>query len=58
MKIVNLTASEIRSLEHFLWSNPCSCGCVYPEMTNSRKSCNECKLNIDRYKILEKVGLL
>lgn len=58
MKTVKLTASEIRSLEHFLWSNPCSCGCVYPEMKNSRKSCGECKLNIDKNNILEKVGLL
>lgn len=58
MKTVKLTSSEIRSLEHFIWSNPCSSGCCYVEMQNSNKDCDECKLAKDRDNILEKLGLL
>lgn len=58
MKTVKLTASEIRSLEHFLYSNPCEARCVYPEMQKSRKSCEECKLNKDKNSILEKLDLI
>lgn len=57
MKTMKLTVSEIRSLEHYLYSNPCESSCVYPEMNNSRKSCEECKLNMDKNSILEKLGL-
>ena len=55
MKTIKLTASEIRTLECFLWSNPCSSGCAYPEMQKSKKSCDECKLTKDLYSILEKL---
>lgn len=58
MKTVKLTASEIRSLFYYLESNPCESGCAYPEMNNSRKSCEECKLQKDRNSILEKLDLL
>lgn len=58
MKIVKLTASEIRSLEHFLSNNPCSSSCCYVEIQNSDKDCAECKLTKDRDNILEKLGLL
>ena len=57
MKTIKLTTSEIRSLQHYLYSNPCEAGCVYPEMNNSRKPCDECKLNNDKNSILEKLGL-
>lgn len=58
MKSIKLTASEIRSLEHLLYCNPCSFGCCYPEMSNSRKECDECKLEKDRFSILEKLNLI
>ena len=58
MKAIILTTSEIRSLQHYLYSNPCESGCVYPEMNNSRKSCEECKLNMDKNSILEKLDLI
>lgn len=58
MKKVILTASEIRTLEHYLYSNPCESGCVYPEMNNSKKNCEECKLNKDKNSILEKLNLI
>lgn len=58
MKKIILTASEIRSLEHYLYTNPCESGCVYSEMQNSRKSCEECKLNKDKDSILEKLDLI
>ena len=56
MKTVKLIASEIRTLECFLWSNPCSDGCAYPEMQNSKKNCDECKLTKDKYSIIEKLN--
>ena len=55
MKTIKLTASEIRTLERFLWANPCLNGCAYPEMQNSKKSCDECKLTKDKYSIIEKI---
>lgn len=58
MKTIKLTASEIRAIDCFLQSNPCSSGCVYPEMSKSKKSCDECKLNKDKYSIMEKLELL
>lgn len=58
MKKITLTASEIRTLEHYLYANPCEAGCAYPEMNNSRKTCEECKLNKDRNSILEKLDLI
>lgn len=58
MKTVKLTASEIRTLDCFLWSNPCSMGCAYPEMQKSRKSCDECKLTKDKYSIMKKLDLI
>ena len=58
MKTIKLKASEIRSLEHYLYSNPCEAGCAYPEMNNSKKSCEECKLNKDRQSIMEKLNLI
>ena len=58
MKTVKLTASEINSMFYFLHTNPCEAGCAYPEMNNSRKDCDECKLHKDRDSILEKLDLL
>lgn len=58
MKKIELSASEIRSLEHFLCTNPCSSGCVYPEMANSNKGCNECKLSKNQYSIMKKLNLI
>lgn len=55
MKTIKLTASEIRTLERFLWVNPCLNGCAYPEMQNSKKSCDECKLTKDKYSMIEKL---
>lgn len=55
MKTIKLTASEIRTLERFLWVNPCLNGCAYPKMQNSKKSCDECKLTKDKYSIIEKL---
>lgn len=58
MKHIKLTASEIRSLEHYLYGNPCQAGCVYSEMQNSKKDCKDCKLEKDRGSILEKLNLI
>ena len=58
MKTIELTASEIRTLECFLYSNPCSNGCAYPEMQRSKKDCEECKLTKDMYSIMEKLDIL
>ena len=43
MKTIKLTAKEIRALEQQLHANPCSSGCAFPEMQNSRKDCDECE---------------
>lgn len=58
MKNIKLTASEIRTLYHFLCANPCECFCAYPEMNNSRKSCEECKLTKDKESIMKKLNLI
>lgn len=58
MKTVKLTASEIRSIAHFLSSNPCASGCCYREMQSSKKDCEDCKLYKDKKSILEKLNLL
>ena len=58
MKKIELSASEIRTLELFLWANPCSRGCSYPEMANSKKDCDECKLTADKYSIMKKLDLI
>ena len=58
MKTVKLTVGEIRTLDRFLFSNPCISGCYYIEMQNSDKGCDECKLTKDRDSILEKLRLL
>lgn len=58
MKNIKFTASEIRTLENFLWTNPCSSGCVYPEMRKSKKSCEDCKLTKDKHSIMKKLELI
>ena len=55
MKTIKLTASEIRTLERFLYANPCLNGCAYPKMQNSKKSCDDCKLTKDKYSMIEKL---
>ena len=58
MKTIKLTTGEIRSLKCFLYSNPCSSGCAYPEMQKSKKDCEECKLTNDIYSIMAKLDIL
>ena len=58
MKNIKLTASEIRSIFYYLESNPCESGCAYPEMNNSRKNCDECKLTKDKESIMKKLNLI
>lgn len=58
MKTVKLTASEIRTLEHFLLTNPCRNGCVVEKMQNSMKGCDECQLTKDSINIMKKLGML
>lgn len=55
LKTIKLTASEIRTLKYFLYSNPCSSGCAYPEMQSSKKDCAKCKLRKDMYSIMTKL---
>lgn len=57
MKIVFLTKQEIRALEAQLFVNPCSSSCVYEEMQNSKKNCDECQFikNIDS--VCKKLGI-
>lgn len=43
MRNIKLTNNEIRALKIILEeTNACESGCAYPEMRNSRKSCNMC----------------
>ena len=58
MKTIKLTASEIRTLKCFLYSNPCSSGCAYQEMQRSKKDCEECKLTKDMHSIIDKLEIL
>lgn len=58
MKTIKLTASETRSLEYILLSNPCLSGCIIAEMQNSKKDCEDCYLTKDKHSILKKLELL
>jgi len=57
MKTITLTANEIKALKAQLFANPCSSGCVYEEMQNSKKDCNECKFTKDIESFCEKLGM-
>lgn len=57
MKTITLTAKEIRALKAQLFANPCSSGCVYEEMENSKKDCSECKFTKDVESVCEKLGI-
>lgn len=54
MKAIILTASEIRSLEGYLSTNPCTSGCYL----NHKGSCEKCPLTKDRESILKKLNLI
>lgn len=54
MKAIILTASEIRSLEGYLSTNPCESGCFL----NRKGSCEQCPLLKNRDSILEKLDLI
>lgn len=57
MKNIKLTAKELKALKELIWnSNPCSSGCVYPKMQNSRKDCDECEFIISIESIKDKIG--
>lgn len=58
MKTIKLTASEIRSLECLLQTNPWLSGCVIAEMQNSKKDCEDCCLTKDKHSIFKKLELL
>ena len=34
----------------------CRCGCVYPEMSRSRKSCDECPFTLTVEKLIERIN--
>lgn len=57
MKTITLTAKEIRALEAQLFINPCSSGCVYEEMQNSKKDCDKCPFTKAIESICEKLGM-
>ena len=71
MKTVKLTAEEIRTLEHYLYTNPCTATCVLdhmprlPKLNSGVYNCNACKedgmyicpLLRARDSILTKLGL-
>ncbi len=58
MKIIKLTQKEIRAIDTYMSSNPCHSGCAYGEMQNSKKDCDECKLEDAKISILEKLDLI
>jgi hypothetical protein len=44
MKILKLTSKEEKALIELITnSNPCSSGCVYENMQDSKKDCDECE---------------
>lgn len=60
VKTVTLTKSEIETIEVYLWSNPCTAGCVYGY---KRISCEDvdkngnykCKLRRDTLNLMKKL---
>ena len=54
---VNLSKTDLEILEIYLNTNPCSNGCVYEKMQNSKKDCEDCKLTKNKYALLQKLKL-
>lgn len=55
MKILKLTKKELRALNELIDCNPCSSGCCYPEMQESKKSCDECDFKKSINNIINKL---
>jgi len=55
VKKLELTSNEIIVMDIFLNSNPCIKGCSLPEMQDSKKDCDECRLIKMRDNILNKL---
>ena len=61
MKTITLTESEIRTIEYYLWSNPCRSHCVHGY---SRIDCHDtrengeykCELMRNTQSIIKKLG--
>ena len=58
MKTLKITAKEERALRELLNNSfkCCNSGCVYSEMQNSRKNCEECNFTLSINSILDKIG--
>lgn len=54
---LELNEEELRAIETSLDNayQVCSCGCVYPEMTNSPKECDECSFVLTVDKLLQRI---
>lgn len=58
MKRIELTQNELRALEYLLYTKPCSSGCVYEEMQNSSRDCNECAFTQAIDSLIDKLGII
>ncbi len=56
MRSIKLTTEEeICQIEILYNHKTCSYGCIFEEMINSKKDCDECKLTKSVYSVLEKL---
>lgn len=55
---LKLNKEETRAIETLLDNayKICRCGCVYPEMSRSRKSCDECPFTLTVEKLIERIN--
>ena len=54
-KTVELTETDLKVLNIYLWENPCSCGCAYEEIQKKKIDCDDCPFTEDALKLREKL---
>lgn len=52
---IKFTAEEIKALKCIIDVNPCTAGCVYPEMQDNKKDCDDCPFSKAIYSIEQKI---
>lgn len=55
MRNVEFDDNEIRAMKELLFAeNVCSAGCIYDEMRNSKKDCDECDYKKAIWSLIDK----
>lgn len=49
---IELTDDQLKALSILVWCNPCRSGCIYSEMVNSNKQCDQCNFQLSQYELI------